>query len=308
MPMGGYTMKLATTPITKLIYTITLGTLLAVWGMPCICTAKKPKAFKKAIPSKNTYAHLQLHNPDSRCYFNSTLQLLLQLHPLNDALLQHDQNFPESIKDPVLRSYLEILHNRTKDHIDIMHDVMITSGWFKAYQQEDASEFLSYYLTPLLETTQQTFSASFAYIIPYGLMDVQKAVKNLYVYEKNYETPQILFINMARFANPDKKDETATPYPLQGLQFNNSMYDVHGIVYHLSCTSKSLRGGHFFSYGKIANQWYRFNDSTIEPISAHAMAHIAHDGNITIGGSLATPHIYIYIKRPTQLKSILKKK
>ena len=88
-----------------------------------------------------------------------------------------------------------------------------------------------------------------------------------------YETPEILIIHPARknkgntYSVDINFEETIdlTPYLSKNIKKKlKIVYELFGIIYH---TGTSGYGGHNFSFCKIKNNWYEFNDSNIRQVS-----------------------------------------
>jgi len=101
--------------------------------------------------------------------------------------------------------------------------------------------------------------------------------------------PDILVIEIKRYDNYLKKNQTLVSFPLENLDLskytegynkNSYIYDLYGICNHTGGTM----GGHYFCYIKTkTNTWYKFNDTEIKKVS-----------NLS---SLITPKAYCFFYR-----------
>jgi ubiquitin C-terminal hydrolase len=88
-----------------------------------------------------------------------------------------------------------------------------------------------------------------------------------------WSLPNILVIDIKRFASHTKKNQELVTFPLENLDLSkyvigykkeSYVYDLYGICNH----SGSVYGGHYTSYVKNANgKWYHFNDTFVNEVS-----------------------------------------
>jgi ubiquitin C-terminal hydrolase len=84
--------------------------------------------------------------------------------------------------------------------------------------------------------------------------------------------PNILTIDLKRFNNNSKKNQSYISFPLDDLDLSKYIigykteefkYELYGVCNH----SGSTMGGHYTSYVKNANgKWYHFNDTIVSEI------------------------------------------
>jgi ubiquitin C-terminal hydrolase len=87
-----------------------------------------------------------------------------------------------------------------------------------------------------------------------------------------WSLPNILVIDIKRFATNNRKLQQLVTFPLENLDLssyvtgynNNSyIYDLYGVCNH----SGGLMGGHYTSFVKNANgKWYHFNDTSVSEV------------------------------------------
>lgn len=104
-----------------------------------------------------------------------------------------------------------------------------------------------------------------------------------------WSLPDVLVIEIKRYDNYLKKNQTLVSFPLENLDLskyiegynkNTYIYDLYGICNHTGGTL----GGHYFCYIKTkTNTWYNFNDTEIKKVS-----------NLS---SLITPKAYCFFYR-----------
>ena len=88
-----------------------------------------------------------------------------------------------------------------------------------------------------------------------------------------WNLPNILVIDIKRFASHNKKNQILVTFPLENLNLSkyvigykkeSYVYDLYGICNH----SGNVYGGHYTSYVKNANgKWYHFNDTFVTEVS-----------------------------------------
>jgi ubiquitin C-terminal hydrolase len=88
-----------------------------------------------------------------------------------------------------------------------------------------------------------------------------------------FSLPDILVIDLKRFNNNMKKNNSLIEFPLEDLDLSkyvigynkeDYIYDLYGVCNH----SGSLMGGHYTAFVKNANgKWYHFNDTRISELS-----------------------------------------
>jgi ubiquitin C-terminal hydrolase len=87
-----------------------------------------------------------------------------------------------------------------------------------------------------------------------------------------WSLPNILVIDIKRFATNNRKLQQLVTFPLENLDlssyvtgYNNSsyIYDLYGVCNH----SGGLMGGHYTSFVKNSNgKWYHFNDTSVSEV------------------------------------------
>jgi ubiquitin carboxyl-terminal hydrolase 8 len=88
-----------------------------------------------------------------------------------------------------------------------------------------------------------------------------------------WNLPNILVIDIKRFASHSKKNQILVTFPLENLNLSkyvigykkdSYVYDLYGICNH----SGNVYGGHYTSYVKNSNgKWYHFNDTSVAEVS-----------------------------------------
>lgn len=89
---------------------------------------------------------------------------------------------------------------------------------------------------------------------------------------KYWSFPNILIIDLKRFTNSNRKNETNVDFPLENLNLSqyvigydrkSYIYDLFGICNHTG----NVFGGHYTSFVKLANNtWWHFNDASTSEI------------------------------------------
>lgn len=86
-----------------------------------------------------------------------------------------------------------------------------------------------------------------------------------------FSLPQILIIDIKRFTNQNKKNETLVSFPhtldlssfIVGYKPESFVYELFGICNHMG----SVRGGHYTACAKVKDgTWYHFNDMVVQKI------------------------------------------
>jgi len=87
-----------------------------------------------------------------------------------------------------------------------------------------------------------------------------------------WNLPNILVIDVKRFASHNKKNQILVTFPLENLNLSkyvigykkdSYVYDLYGICNH----SGNIYGGHYTSYIKNSNgKWYHFNDTNVSEV------------------------------------------
>jgi ubiquitin C-terminal hydrolase len=94
------------------------------------------------------------------------------------------------------------------------------------------------------------------------------AIRNI----KFWSFPDILIVDLKRFANENRKIQKVIKFPLEDLDLSkycigynkkSYVYDLYGICNH----SGGTQGGHYHAFIKTANdEWYFFNDTNVSKI------------------------------------------
>lgn len=87
-----------------------------------------------------------------------------------------------------------------------------------------------------------------------------------------FNFPNILIIEIKRYYSTTKKNKTLVSFPLHNLDLSKYIigyvaqeyiYELYGICNHTG----GMDGGHYFSYIKNVDNWYKMNDSSVSEIS-----------------------------------------
>ncbi len=90
---------------------------------------------------------------------------------------------------------------------------------------------------------------------------------------KFWSLPNILILNINRFNNFNKKINTLVSIDINNLNLSeyiigynkeSFIYDLFGICNH----EGNCEGGHYYSYVKNNNKWYKFNDTNVSEINS----------------------------------------
>ena len=87
-----------------------------------------------------------------------------------------------------------------------------------------------------------------------------------------WKFPNILIIHLKRFTNDGKKIVKLIDFPIDNLDLKKycigydkkkSIFSLVGICNHIG----SLNSGHYYSYCKQNNDWYKFDDTSVSKIN-----------------------------------------
>jgi ubiquitin C-terminal hydrolase len=102
-----------------------------------------------------------------------------------------------------------------------------------------------------------------------------------HLYREIISIPKYLIIVLKRYSNSNTKLNDQIQIE-QKIIINNKKYYLRGIVYHMGSTS----GGHYVYYGNKNNNWYLYNDSSVQVQSESNINSIIGHG-----------YIYLYVNK-----------
>jgi len=92
-----------------------------------------------------------------------------------------------------------------------------------------------------------------------------------------WKFPEVLIVTLKRFTNSIRKNQCLVDFPLDDLDLskyivgydkNSFKYELYGICNHRG----GVMGGHYYAYVKKANNnWYEFNDATVNIININKL-------------------------------------
>lgn len=247
-----------------------------------------------------TYGVRGLPNCGNSCYLNSSIQQLYNIKPVYDAISNAklpDNDSENKTKLEALQSLLVEMKNSKGD----FNPADLCSKLGHKMNQEDASEFLRSLLNLCANNTPWEFIIESICKYGDGLFksestytenilsltikkDKLKDCLNDYFAEDKCDNgdtkqyllmtlPEVLFISLDRFKfDPDsenKKTNKRVEFPfvldidknwcVDDLEEQKFSYELVGVIVH----SGSSSGGHYWSYVKKDEKWFKFDDLNV---------------------------------------------
>jgi hypothetical protein len=276
-----------------------------------------------------------LHNPGYECSYNALIQVLWVLTPLNTTLAKLSLKALEKcpVSSLYLESIAGkkiAIQNKRKlysvlNFINAI-DNLATQEQSKPVKLADPYETWSYFIQNIPQQAQDLFSVNYersfsteedllkprverirAFNIDIDASsettDIQKKLDNSYTLKKDgwqllrliTPTPPILVIqtNRGTLGSRESAEKTEFPVtlPFDDLRFCDSSYYLVGIVFHTG----SSRGGHYYSWVRQNNVWYKCNDDKIKQLKPFTQQDIGTLENYF--DALCHTHLLFYLKR-----------
>lgn len=271
---------------------------------------KKP-VFHTHNPVVNrTYenVYVGLINVGLTCYMNSILQVLFHTPIFRNMIFLYVSNQSDRLHDVPLNLQSLFYKLYISDKPVDTRDLINSFGWTsdESYTEKDSVEFFTLLFQSLSNTigSIKVSNIELSSLFKFKLHASPIFENILMMPIEQYDSvtqfigsntaqfssvPNILVIQILRFVtynNEIVKSEKSIHFEEEMSLRTSSdehRYSLYAIVDHMG----SLSSGHYFSYVKIKNQWYLFNDSITKPVNKSE----AIDGSFT-----ALSYILFYYK------------